>query len=104
MNFPQTPNLLLFSMAKAARTALPSPLTNHLPTGIKSQKQKKRVWENSFSRRFLHTTRFARASTAWNSTCVPASASSGSMLSASLCESPSLQGVKIIAVGTLRAT
>ena len=51
-----------------------------------------------------HTPRFARASTASNSTCAPASASSGSMLSASLCDSPSLHGVKIIAVGTCRAT
>ena len=47
-----------------------------------------------------HRTRPARASTASNSTCAPASASSGSMLSASLCDSPSLHGVKIIAVGT----
>ena len=51
-----------------------------------------------------YSARLARASTASNSTWQPASASSGSMLSASLCESPSLQGVKIIAVGTLRAT
>jgi hypothetical protein len=49
-------------------------------------------------------TRFARASTASNSTCAPASASSGWMLSASLCDNPSLHGVKIIAVGTCRAT
>ena len=50
------------------------------------------------------STRFARATTASNSTWQPASASSGSMLSASLWLSPSLHGVKIIAVGTCRAT
>ncbi len=51
-----------------------------------------------------HSTRLARATTASNSTWQPASASSGSMLSASLCDSPSLHGVKIIAVGMWRAT
>jgi hypothetical protein len=48
--------------------------------------------------------RLALATTASNSTWQPASASPGSMLSASLWDSPSLQGVKIIAVGTWRAT
>src|SRR4051812_19862998 len=48
--------------------------------------------------------RFARASTTSKRTWHPASASSGSMLSASLWDRPSLQGVKIIAVGTWRAT
>ena len=51
-----------------------------------------------------HSARLARASTASNSTWQPASASSGMMLSASLWDRPSLQGVKIMAVGTRRAT
>jgi hypothetical protein len=103
MNFPQTPNLFYYQWEyrtdSAARALGVQPANGNQVT----KNKRLGVWGKFFSPS-LQITRFARAKMAWNSTCVPASASSGSMLSASLCESPSLQGVKIIAVGTERAT
>ncbi len=90
--------------AAAAPTAMPGP---RIGSHVRLDAAFRTAWIAAPpmpGRALRYAVRFARATTASNSTWQPASASSGRMLSASLWLRPSLQGVKIMAVGTLRAT